>query len=187
VHLNKRTLLITGGSSGLGLELARQLLRRENTMIITGRDPSRLDAARETLPGLHTFQSDVSDPYAIATLQEAVVAQFPALDTLINNAGIMRNLRLSQDHGLSDLTREVEINLMGPVRMVGQFLPQLRRQPTPLIINVLSGLAFVPYTISPIYSAAKAGLLAYTQALRMQLTGSGVAVVEVAPRRRFPG
>lgn len=181
MNLNNRTILITGGSSGIGLELARQLLSRGNTVIVTGRDPARLDAARQALPGLHTFQSDVSDPGAIAELHTTVLAQFPALDTLINNAGIMRNLRLVQDREPRDLTHEIEIDLMGPVWMVGQFLPHLKTRQSALIVNVSSGLAFIPYTISPIYSAAKAGLHAYTQALRMQLAGGSVRVVELAP------
>lgn len=181
MHLNNRTILITGGSSGIGLELARQLLSRGNAVIVTGRDPARLNAARLALPGLHTFQSDVSDPAGIAALHASVLAQFPALDTLINNAGIMRNLDLGQDRDLGDLTREIEVDLMGPVRMIGQFLPQLKSRQNALIVNISSGLAFIPYTISPIYSAAKAGLHAYTQALRMQLAGSGITVIELAP------
>jgi uncharacterized oxidoreductase len=181
MKLNNRTILITGGSSGIGLELARQLLARGNTVIVTGRDAARLDTARQALPGLHTFQSDVSDPGAIAALHAAVLDAFPQLDTLINNAGIMRNLPLGQDREPRDLTREIDIDLMGPIWMIGQFLPHLKTRQNALIVNVSSGLAFIPYTISPIYSAAKAGLHAYTQALRMQLTGSPVSVVELAP------
>jgi uncharacterized oxidoreductase len=181
MKLNHRTILITGGSSGIGLELARQLIARGNTVVVTGRDSARLDAAKRSLPGLHTVQSDVSDPAAIAALHATVLAQFPALDTLINNAGIMRNLSLLSAREPGDLTREIEIDLLGPVWMVGQFLPHLKTRPDALIVNVSSGLAFIPYTISPIYSAAKAGLHAYTQALRMQLAGSAVRVVELAP------
>lgn len=181
MKLENRTVLITGGTSGIGLELAKQLLGRGNTVIVTGRDPARLDAARLALPGLHTFQSDVSEPDAIRTLHSRVLAQFPALDTLVNNAGIMRNLKLDVDRDLMDLTRETEINLNGPLRMVQQFLPQLRTRPDALIVNVSSGLAFVPMAISPVYSAAKAGLHAYSQALRAQLAGTGVTVVELAP------
>ena len=181
MKLNNRTILITGGSSGIGLELARQLLSRGNTVIVTGRDPARLDAAKQALPRLHAFQSDVSHPEDIAALHAAVLAQFPALDTLINNAGIMRNLNLNQPREQRDLTREIEIDLMGPMWMVGQFLPHLKTRQNALIVNVSSGLAFIPFTISPIYSAAKAGVHAYTQALRMQLADSGVTVVELAP------
>ncbi len=179
--LTQRTILITGGTSGIGLELARQLLSRGNTVLVTGRDQGKLDEARRALPALHTFQSDVSEPSAIIDLRERVVAQFPALDVLINNAGIMRNLKLQQERGLDDLTRELEINLSGPMRMVQQFLPHLRTRGDAMIVNVTSGLAFVPMPAAPVYCAAKAGLHSFTQSLRVQLEGTGVRVVELAP------
>ncbi len=181
MKLEHRTVLITGGTSGIGLELARQLLGRGNTVIVTGRDQDRLGAATQALPGVHTFSSDVSDPKAIAALYEAVLSDFPALDTLFNNAGIMRNLKLNEERGLEDVTREIEINLNGPVRMVQQFLPHLRSRPGALIVNVSSGLAFVPFPMAPVYCAAKAGIHSFTQSLRVQLQGTGVTVVELAP------
>ena len=181
MKLEHRTVLITGGTSGIGLALARQLLARGNTVIVTGRDQDRLAAATQALPGVHTFRSDVSDPEAIAALQEAVLSRFPALDTLINNAGIMRNLKLNGARDLEDVTREIEVNLNGPVRMVQQFLPHLRTRPSALIVNVSSGLAFIPLPMAPVYCAAKAGIHSFTQSLRVQLQGSGVTVVELAP------
>jgi uncharacterized oxidoreductase len=181
MKLAKRTVLITGGSSGIGLELARQLLERDNVVIITGRDQDKLDAATRALPRVHTFRSDVSDPEAIAALHERVIARFPALDTLINNAGIMRNLSLHQSRDLNDITREIEINLVGPIRMVQQFLPHLKTRSGALIVNVSSGLAFVPLPISPVYSATKAAIHSFTQSLRVQLAGTGVTAVELAP------
>ena len=181
MKLENRTILITGGTSGIGLELARQLHRRGNTVIVTGRDQEKLDAAKRTLPGVHAFNSDVSDPEAIATLHRNVLARFPALDTLINNAGIMRNLNLNQDRDLHDVTREIEINLSGPVRMVQQFLPHLKAREGALIVNVSSGLAFVPLPAAPVYCATKAALHSFTQSLRAQLAGTGVTVIELAP------
>ena len=126
-------------------QVAKQLLQRGNVVIVTGRDQERLRAVRQQLPALHTFQSDVSDPDAIAKLSSEVLTQFPALDTLINNAGVMRNLDLNRDRDLRDVTREIEINLSGPVRMVQQFLPHLKKRKAALIVNVSSGLAFVPF------------------------------------------
>jgi uncharacterized oxidoreductase len=169
MKLEKRTVLITGGTSGIGLELAKQLLHRGNTVIVTGREQEKLDSAKRTLPGIHTFKSDVSNAGDIAVLYESVLTQFPALDTLINNAGIMRNLKLNQARDLNDVTREIEINLSGPVRMTQQFLPHLKIREGALIVNVSSGLAFIPLTISPIYSATKAAIHSYTQSLRVQL------------------
>ena len=181
MKLEKKTILITGGTSGIGLELAKQLQQRGNTVVVTGRDQDRLDAAKRALPGVHAFISDVSDPRAVAALHDSVLARFPALDVLINNAGIMRNLNLNQDRDLSDVTREIEINLSGPVRMIQQFLAHLKTRDGALIVNVSSGLAFVPLPIAPIYCATKAALHSYTQSLRVQLRGTGVTVVELAP------
>jgi len=161
--------------------LARQLLERNNVVIITGREQEKLDATARALPGVHTFKSDVSDAQAIAALHDNVIARFPALDTLINNAGIMRNLSLQQPRDLQDVTREIDINLGGPVRMVQQFLPHLKTRPGALIVNVSSGLAFVPFPISPVYSATKAAIHSFTQSLRVQLIGTGVTAIELAP------
>ena len=93
----------------------------------------------------------------------------------------MRIVRLEEDHALEDVTREIDIDLVGPIRMVQRFLPHLRTRPAPLIVNVSSGLTFVPFKISPIDSAAKAAVHAYTRALRAQLAGSDVRVVGLAP------
>ena len=181
MKLSQRTILITGGTSGIGLELAKQLLARGNTVVVTGRDQEKLDAARRAVPGVHTVQSDVSDPAAITALHTRVVAEFPALDTLVNNAGIMRNLSLHQNRDLADVTREIETNLCGPVRMVQQFLPHLKTRSGALIVNVSSGLAFVPMLAAPVYSATKAALHSFSQSLRGQLADTGVTVVELAP------
>jgi len=110
-----------------------------------------------------------------------VLAQFPALDALINNAGVMRNLNFNQARDLNDVTREIEINLNGPVWMVQQFLPHLKTRNGALIVNVSSGLAFIPFPSSPVYCATKAAIHSFTQSLRIQLEGTGVTVVELAP------
>ena len=181
MKLSDRTVLITGGTSGIGLELARQLAQRKNVVIVTGRDQAKLDAAKRSVPGIHAFKSDVSDPDAIKALHNLVLTQFPALNTLVNNAGIMRNLDLNRDRALDDVTREIDINLSGPIRMVQQFLPHLKGRDRAVIVNVSSGLAFVPLPLSPVYSATKAAIHSFTQSLRVQLAGSGITVIEVAP------
>ena len=181
MKLRQRTVLITGGTSGIGLALARQLLERGNTVIVTGRDQARLDATVRALPGVHLFPSDAGDPKAIMALRDAVLARFPTLDTLINNAGIMRNLNLAKPSGVEDVTREITINLCGPVQMVQQFLPHLLKRPDALVVNVSSGLAFLPFPAAPIYCATKAAMHSYTQSLRIQLAGTNVTVVELAP------
>ncbi len=181
MNLSNRTILITGGTSGIGLELARQLLERKNTVIITGREQQRLDEAKSKLPGVHAIQSDSSKPEQVEVLRREMLARFPALDTLVNNAGIMRNLNLNQDRSLPDVTQEINTNLSGPIQMVQAFLPHLKSCKSALIVNVSSGLAFVPFPLSPVYSASKAGMHAFTRCLRVQLRSSGVTVVELAP------
>lgn len=181
MKLTGRTVLITGGSGGIGLELARVLLSQNNVVIVTGRGRAALEAASLRHPGLHVYGSDVADPESIRDLHDELTSRFPELDTVINNAGIMRPLNLRADRLLTEVTQEVDVNLSGPIRMVQQFLPHLLSRPSPIIVNISSGLAFVPFTMSPIYSAAKAGLHAYTRCLREQLRSTPVRVVEVAP------
>jgi uncharacterized oxidoreductase len=181
MKLTNKTILITGGTSGIGFELASQLIHRGNTVIVTGRDHGKLDTTQRLLPTVHTIKSDVSDPEAIAILLQAVLEKFPALDMLINNAGIMRNLDLTQPTDTNDATREIEINFSGPVRMVQAFLPHLKTRKEALIVNVSSGLAFIPMPISPVYCATKAAMHSFTQSLRVQLANTNVAVIELAP------
>ena len=188
MELKNNTILITGGTSGFGLEFAKRLLELGNTVIVTGRDPVKLASAKKDLPGLHTFQSDVSKPEEITKLYEKVTSQFPKLNILINNAGQMRKISLHDTSiGLSDITREVETNLMGPIRMVQAFLPHLKQMDAPAILNVTSGLALVPFPISPIYGATKSGLRSYTKSLRVQMKHTKIKVFElIAPGAKTP-
>src|ERR1700692_3080457 len=182
MKLSGNTILITGGASGIGYELTKQLTALGNTILITGRDQAKMDRAKAAFPKLHTFRSDVSDPKAIATLYEEVTKQFPELNILINNAGIMRKINVNDKGGsLEDITREIEINLSGPIRMVKQFLPHLKTKPNAAIMNVSSSLAFVPMPISPVYCATKAGLHSFTESLRVQLKNTKVEVFDLTP------
>src|SRR5260221_187026 len=118
MKLTSNTILITGGASGIGYELTKQLTALGNTILITGRDQAKMDRAKAAFPKIHTFRSDVSDPEAIATLYGEVTKQFPELNILINNAGIMREINVHDKAGsLEDITREIEITLSGPIRI----------------------------------------------------------------------
>ena len=193
MKLVDKTILITGGTSGIGYALAKLLLASGNTVIVTGRNLHALEQTRVALPGIHVLQSDVSDPAAISRLGDEVLGRFPALDMLINNAGIMRKLDFTGADDLVDttldpmldptldITREIDINLSGPIRMAQQFLPHLQSMPQAAIVNVSSGLAFVPFPQFPVYSATKAALHAFSLALRVQLEHTSVRVIEVAP------
>ena len=181
MELKNNTILITGGTSGIGIEMARQLIAHGNTVIVTGRDSARLEKAKQTLPQVHTLQSDASKLDDIAALYEQVTRDFPAMNFLINNAGIMRTINLNKSQGADDLTSEIETNLNGPIRMIAKFLPHLKSKPAAAIVNVTSGLAFVPLPTSPIYCATKAALHSYTLSLRVQLKRTQVRVFELAP------
>jgi len=187
MELQNNTILITGGTSGFGYEFASRLIALGNTVIITGRNEQRLTKTKEKLPQVHTIQSDVSKANDIINLYEQVTRDFPSLNIIINNAGEMRKIIIHEDNKLDDLTREIDINLTGPIRMVQQFLPHLKRQANAAILNVTSGIALMPFPLSPVYGASKSGLRSFTQSLRVQLKHTAVKVFElVAPGSSTP-
>lgn len=183
MELKNSTILITGGSSGIGLEMVKQFIAQEaKAIIITGRNLDRLQQVKKDFPQVHIFKSDISNEADIFALYDHLTTQFPELNILINNAGIMRNLDLlDTDLTIGELTSEIDISLSGSIKMVQVFLPHLLKRPSSAIVNVSSGLAFIPFPISPVYSAAKAGLHAYTRVLRLQLKTTGIKVFELAP------
>ncbi|QDW25203.1 SDR family NAD(P)-dependent oxidoreductase [Pedobacter sp. KBS0701] len=182
MDLTNSTVLITGGTSGIGLELVKQLIRQGSTIIVTGRKQEALNNAKRHSPKIHIFQSDVSNPQDIENLYKEVTQQFPDLNIIINNAGEMWLLDLlDADKGMENITREIDINLTGAIRMVHQFLPHLLAKRSAAILNVSSAIAYMPYSTAPVYSASKAGVHAYTQALRLQLNKSSVKVFELIP------
>ncbi len=182
MQISNNTILITGGTSGIGLELVKQLSVFNNTIIVTGRDQAKLDKAKKQFPKIHTLQSDVGDPAAISALFDKVTKEFPNLNILVNNAGIMKTINLhTAGDDLQDLTKEIDINLNGPIRMVKKFLPHLKTKQAAAIMNVTSGLAFVPLPTSPVYCSTKAALHSFTLSLRVQLKNTKIQVFELAP------
>lgn len=182
MDLKNSTVLITGGTSGIGLELVKQLIAEGATVIVTGRKSDALHETKMLYPSVHTFQSDVSRPGDIRQLFLDITKQFPTLNILINNAGLMRLIDLQdQSLDLENLNQEVGTNLSGTIQMVHQFLPHLLIQKSAAIVNVSSGIAFMSYSAAPVYSATKAGVRAYTQALRLQLEDTSVKVFEMIP------
>jgi uncharacterized oxidoreductase len=181
MRLTGRTILITGGSAGIGLAFALKFLELGNEVIVTGRRQAVLDAVKAQHPKLHTIQSDVADPAQIAALAARVKVEFPNLDVLMNNAGVggAMNLR-SPVSDLAALTSEVDVNLSGVIRMTSALIDMLTANHG-TVINVSSGLALVPLPSNAIYSATKAAVHSYTQSLRFQLEDSGVEVIELMP------
>ena len=181
MKLTDRTILITGGSAGIGLAFALKFLELGNEVVVTGRSQTVLDEVKAKYPKLHTIQSDVADTAQIAALAKRMKAGFPKLDVLMNNAGIMlyKNLKVPAAD-LAGLMAEVNINVGGVIGMTSAFIDILTRNKGSLI-NVSSGLAFVPLPPAPIYSATKAAIHSYTQSLRFQLAETGVEVIEIMP------
>ncbi|MCW3169644.1 SDR family NAD(P)-dependent oxidoreductase [Chryseobacterium sp. 09-1422] len=182
MDLKNSTILITGGTSGMGLEFVKQLTEIGAKIIVTGRNLEALYETKKQFPNVHTFQSDVSNPKDIKDLFDNVTTLFPDLNIIINNAGMMRLIDLQdQSLDLENINREIATNLTGTIQMVHQFLPHLFKQKSAGIVNVSSGIAFMSYSPAPIYSATKAGIRAYTQALRLQLENTNVKVFEMIP------
>ena len=182
MKLNGNTVLITGGSSGIGLEMARQFLDRGNKVIITGRDEKKLHDTKQQLDGVAIIRSDVSNSDDVKDLYRQAVHDFPDLNILVNNAGILQTLNL-RDSNLSaaELMQEIDINLKGTIMMNNAFMPLLQHHNNPAIVNVSSGLAFVPLPIAPVYCSTKAAIHSYSLSLRAQLRNTGIKVFELAP------
>jgi uncharacterized oxidoreductase len=181
MKVSGNTVLITGGSSGIGLALAERFVHADNRVIVTGRREGLLEEVRRKLPSVTTIASDSGDATARAKLAADVVGRFPGLNVLLNNAGIQRAVNLLENEPWQQTAQEIAINLEGPIHMVALLIAHLRRQERAAILNVSSGLAFVPLARVPVYSATKAALHSYTLSLRHQLRASSVEVVEVIP------
>ncbi|NJL77372.1 MAG: SDR family NAD(P)-dependent oxidoreductase [Saprospiraceae bacterium] len=179
---SNQKVLITGGGSGIGLALAKKFLANNNTVIITGRDLAKLEKVKSDNPRIHIFQSDVTDDAEVRILVDDIEQQFGGIDVLINNAGIM-NL-VDTGNGANDLAKqfsEIDINFNSPIRLVHYFLPQLKKSKEAVIVNVSSGLAYVPFAQSPVYSGTKAAVHFWTQSIRPQLKPHGIKVIELLP------
>ncbi|GAA0864742.1 SDR family oxidoreductase [Sphingopyxis soli] len=174
------TILVSGGGSGIGLALAQRWHDAGNTVIITGRNAAKLESAVAGRTNMHAAPLDVTDPGAIKAFAAAIVAKFPALNVLVNNAGIMGYEDATAARDLSSAEDTVVTNLLGPIRLIDALVDHLAAQADSAIVNVTSGLAFVPLPKAPTYSATKAALHSYTQALRVQLEGK-VELIELAP------
>ena len=174
------TILVTGGGSGIGLALAQRWHDAGNIVIVTGRNADKLAAATVGRPNMHAATLDVTDPAAVAVFARDVVARFPALNILVNNAGVMMYEAADGARDLTDAEATVVTNLLGPIGLIDALVDHLAAQPDAAIVNVTSGLAFVPLPKAPTYSATKAAMHSYSIALRVQLEGK-VEVIELAP------
>jgi len=174
------TIVVTGGGSGIGEALAHRFHDLGNTVIVAGRRMETLERAAGGRPRMHAMTVDMESADSIAAFARRLVAEFPAVNVLVNNAGIMRFEALDRRRDLGDAEATVTTNLLGPIRLTDALVEHLAAQPDAAIVNVSSGLAFVPLVAAPTYSATKAALHSYTVAMRDALRGR-VEVIELAP------
>jgi uncharacterized oxidoreductase len=179
---SNQKVLITGGGSGIGLALAKKFLSHHNTVIITGRNLPKLEKVSAELPEIRIFQSDVTQEEDVKKLADAIQNEFGGIDVLINNAGIMllRDMGDERNDWQKQL-EEIAINYHAPIRMLHHFLPQLKRSKNAVLVNVSSGLAYVPFAQAPVYSGTKAAVHFWTKSIRPQLKPHGIGVVELLP------
>ncbi len=180
MKMTKNTILITGGGSGIGRALAEAFHQEGNQVVVAGRRQDVLDETTAANPGMKSAVLDLGNADAITGFAEHVKANFPALNVVIHNAGIM-SAESIQDGALDDAEATVATNLLGPIRLTAALLPHLTTQPQATIITVSSGLAFVPLALTPTYCATKAAIHSYTQSLRYQLSDTSVQVLELIP------
>lgn len=181
MKLSGNTILITGGGSGIGRGLAEALHQRKNQVIIAGRRKDRLMEVAKAYPGIAWVELNIEDPASISAVATKLTAEYPKLNVLINNAGIMNIDDASSAIDERLLVSTLTTNLMGPIRMTGALIEHLKRQTEATVINTTSVLGFVPLAVTAVYSSTKAAMHSYTMSLRYKLKGTQVRVLELAP------
>ena len=181
MKINNNVILITGGATGIGFAIAKQLCK-DNTIIVCGRRDNKLIAAKKELPNIYTKRCDITDAKERNELLTYIKDTFKGLDILINNAGVQKSIDFSiESNEFAKNDIEIDINFRAQVHMISTFMPLLMRSNNPSIINVSSGLAFVPLSAFPIYCATKAALHSFSLSLRHQLHNTKIKVFEVIP------
>jgi uncharacterized oxidoreductase len=183
MKMNSNTIFITGGTSGIGQGLAEAFHRLGNQVIITGRREDRLKSVCAANSGMRYFVLDVADPISAREIARKAIEQFPALNCVFNNAGVQAGHDFSAGTPFDEAAAaaEIDTNVLGTIRVAAQFIPHLSKQQNATLVNVSSGLAFVPLARFPIYCATKAAVHSFTLSLRHQLKQSGIKVIELIP------
>jgi uncharacterized oxidoreductase len=182
MKLSGRTVLVTGGTGGIGLGIAEEFQKYGSKVIVCGRDRKKMSAVEEKFPEITALSCDVGDSRQRRDLAAEVIHRFPDLDILVNNAGIQRYIDLKKGYDeLKTGEDEIAINFVSVVELTALFIGHLLRRPSAAVINVSSGLGFMPMLKTPIYSATKAAIHTYTLVLRQQLKDTSVGVTEIIP------
>ena len=181
MKLINKTVLVTGGGTGIGLTIAQAISKRGNNVIICGRREDKLREAKSMDPLIEYFVCDLRNPEEIQKLYELTVKKFPGISILINNAGIQRQRNFNYKESLDDLASEIDINFSSPVLLSSLFIQHFKSIDEAAIINVTSGLAFAPLAFLPLYCSTKAAMHSFTISLRHQLKNTGIKVFELVP------
>lgn len=181
MNTSGNTILITGATSGIGLAFAKEFVLLGNTVILCGRRSERLAQLKETYPHIVTKVCDVADAAQRTALADWVMHEYPGVNMLINNAGIQLAMDLTHPVNLEQLYAEVDTNFIAPVHLTSLFARHLATKQQAAIVNITSGLAFVPIAFMPVYCATKAALHSLTLSLRYQLKDTHIKVFEIAP------
>lgn len=182
MKITQNTILITGGGSGIGFQTARLFAENGNTVVITGRDETKLRRAAAQLKGVHYIVADVTNENDVNMLVNTIEREFPELNIVMNNAGRAEIHSISESRNPALIARqEMETNYFAAIHLTSKLLSQLKRVPEAAIINVSSIVAFAPGLMLPTYSASKAALHSYSQVLRLSLSNTNIKVFEVMP------
>jgi uncharacterized oxidoreductase len=181
MQTNNNTILITGGATGIGFALAEKFSKNGNTVIICGRRNDKLVEARKKCPELHIRATDINNPKDRLELKQWIISNFPDFNILVNNAGIQNKFFIQQENTVEAITTEVMTNLISPIHLTNLLVPHLAKQKEAAIINISSGLAFIPVAVMPVYCATKAALHSFTISTRHQLKDTSIKVFEIAP------
>ena len=182
MKLDKKTALVTGGGSGIGLAISAALLESGVKVIICGRNTTKLEKAKQQYPALEIKECDITNAEQIRALLGEVEHKYGGIDLLINNAGLLEQVDYRNPIDSFEMHEyEVNVDFTGPLRMIHYFLPMLKNRKESAVVNVTSGLAFVPLSLAPVYCASKAGLHSWTRSFRYQMTNTPVKVFELMP------
>ena len=183
MKMSSNTIFITGGTSGIGKGLAEAFHQLGNQVIISGRREDRLQSICAANPGMRHFVLDVTDLHSVRKTAQKVIEEFPGLNCVFNNSGVQRRHNFATGDPIDDsaVLAEIQTNLLGLIRVSDAFLPHLKNQQNATLLNVSSGLAFVPRALFPVYCATKAAVHSFSLSLRHQLRDSTVKVIELIP------
>jgi uncharacterized oxidoreductase len=183
MKMHSNAIFITGGTSGIGKGLAEAFHKLGNQVIISGRREDRLRSICAANPGMRHFVLDVTDLTSVRNTARKIIDEFPSLNCVFNNAGMQKRHDFAAGKPMDDpaMLAEIQTNLLGLIRVTAEFLPHLKNQQGATLLNVSSGLAFVPLAVFPVYCATKAAVHSFSLSLRRQLRDSNVKVIELIP------